>query len=212
MTLKNQNSEDFTGLEKFINYLLFNTIEVPKLSSDSSYPLGEYIKMRLRFSDDDPETADAEWGMRYFENTISSFSLENKYKDTRNEIVKSYENSAAKNIIYDLIEGQKTSYIDYDLSPLTLDDEDIRFAFVEISTVPIHIKAFLSNHFADIFQEYNFENKMIPKNKYNDLLKKYLRRKTVEEIIHNMKIGIHSQITKPLSFPDEQQHQAYMQH
>lgn len=212
MTLKNQNSEDFTGLEKFINYLLFNSIELPKLSSDDSYPLGEYITKRFRFPDDDPETADAEWGMRHFENTITSFSWENKYKNVRNEIVKSYENSEAKNIIQDLIEKQKTSYVNYDSSPLDLNDEDIKFAFVEMSIVPLHIKAFLSNHFADIFQEYNFEIKTIPKTKYDHLLKKYLRKKTIVEIMDNMNIGIHNQITKPLSFPDEEQRKGYIQH
>lgn len=206
------NSKEFEGLEKFINYLLFNNIQLPELSSDDSYPLGEYITRRFYFPDDDPETADAEWGMRHFENMITGFSLENKYKKARMEIVKFYESSPAKNIMYDLIEGQKTSYIDYDLSPLTLDDEGIRFAFVEMSTVPIYIKAFLTNHFADIFQEYNFENKTIPKIKYDNLLKKYLRKKTVIEIMNNMNIGIHNQITEPLSFPDEQQRKGYVQH
>jgi hypothetical protein len=214
MNLKNeiQNFEKFGGLEKFINNLLFNNIQLPELLSDDSYPLGERITTRYYFPDDDPATADAEWGMRQFENAITSFSWENKHKKAREEIVKVYESSAAKNIIQDLIENQKTSYIDYDLSPLDLNDEDIKFAFVETFIVPIHIKSFLSNHFADIFQEYNFENKTIPKAQYDNLLKKYLKYKTREEILHNMHVGIHNQVTEPQSFPDEYQCKAYKQH
>ncbi len=204
-------NQSFKGLEYFINIFLFDDVSPPKPASDGSYKLGEFLSVPFKYHDWADVFADPQSGMRYFENTLTGIAVNEHYKEVREEIVKCYLSSEAKNIIQDLIALQMKSYIG-DLAPWDLDEEDIEFAFLETLSPPVHIKAYLSNHFADIFNELKLTSDKISKCTYDGLLVKYLRNNTLAEIRHNVGAGIHNQITEHLGFENDLQRKGYVRH
>lgn len=184
------------GYADFLNIYLFQDLNAPELCDDNFYRLGEFTSRQFL----DPAAIEkelelADWGMRSFENILKYISLLGKFKQARKDIIQSYMLSPAKTIINELIAEQEHSYYDC-TSPIDLNDEDISFAFIETTIIPIHVQAFLSNHFSDLYKETDVLTKKISKEHYGAICNKYVRHQSLDEIQSNIHRGIHCQTSK----------------
>lgn len=173
------------GFEQFLNIFLFSQSNLPELSSDNFYQLGD---LALNTSVENYQISDKN-GMGHFEN-IMTLMQDDDFSEARENILSLYHESPAKNIINELMQAQNKAYwTQYNASEL--DDNDIKFAYLETQCQPLQIKTFLTNHFADIFTFLYIVDGKISKECYDDLLLKYGQPKDISEIRNNMETGIH---------------------
>lgn len=174
------------GFEQFLNIFLFSQSDLPELRSDNFYQLGD---LALNTSVENYQICDKN-GMGHFEN-VMTLMQDDDFIKVRENILSLYHKSPAKNIINELMQAQNKAYwSQYNVSEL--DDNDLKFAFLKTQCMPLQIKAFLTNHFADIFTFLYIVDGKISKECYDNLLLKYGQPKEISEITSNMETGIHN--------------------
>ena len=63
---------------------------------------------------------------------------------------------------------------------------DLMRIYSSLPYIPIHLKAYLSNHFVDLFDIFNPQKGKISKRKYESLQEKYLKNNTFYKIDLNL--------------------------